>query len=187
MKIRDQIVTKFDFADVLLKFFLLFSFFIFLFILFVSLFSLDLIGFSAFNFHLPFNPINVVLLFPISLFGEIELIPQFVVLSLNFVYFLFSLIESQLLGIFPFLPLLIVFFFNFKFFFSLAIKIFFEAINSIILFIKNIKDFFTFFFKRFFLFFQFLDFMIKFFFSFICFFNFVLNVSDTFSIFNFSF
>lgn len=153
MKIRDQIVTKFNFSNVLLKFLLLLSFFIFLFVLFVSLFSLELIHFSTFHFHLPLDPINIVFLFPIGLFGKVELIPKFVVLSLNFIDFLFSLIKFFFLGIFPFLPFLIIFFFDIKFFLSLAIKFFFQTINSIILFIKNIKDFFTLFFKRLFLFF----------------------------------
>ena len=182
VQVLDQLIAQFDFSNVLLQLFLLFELFIFSFVLLSSLFSLGFVDLSGFDLHLPFDPVNIVFLFPVSLFLGVEVSPELIVLFVELLYLLFNIIESLLLGFLPFFPFLWVLFLFLEEFFLVSVKVFLQSINGCVSLVKLIHDLFEFFFQRFFLFFEFFNFVIKLFLSFMSLLDFELNVSYTFCI-----
>lgn len=114
---------------------------LFLFIFLSLFFSFDFVDFSALDFHLPFNPINIMLLFPISLFLLVKILPNLIVFSSKTLDFFFNNFDSFLFGFFPFFPFFGILFFFFKDIFLVTLKIFFQTINISILFVELSLDF----------------------------------------------
>ncbi len=186
VKILDQLVAQFDLSNVLLELFLLFILLIFLLVLKSPLFSFDIVDFSALDFHLPFDPINIVFLFPISLLAFVEFIPKLVVLLVQFLDLFFSFVKSLLLGFLPLFPLLVVLFFLFKEFFLVSIKILFQTINGFIFLIQDLLYLVVLLFKWLLFLSELFNLVVKLLFSLVSLFNLEIDVTDCLSVFHLS-
>ncbi len=106
LAIVDEEVAKFDLSDMLFHALLFFACFVSLLVLLAFCLSDAIINFSFFDFSLPLDEIEIVLLFPVSL-------PFVSIVFPNFIDFLFQLldllVDLVLSFLLSFLPLIVLF------------------------------------------------------------------------------
>lgn len=137
------------------------------------------------NFCLPLNEVNVLLLLPVLIFFDIELLPYLWILYFEFLDLFLHFINSHLFVFFPFFPLFFILFLLFVFLFRLISDCGFQTIDFSILFSQDFLDLRILNFQWLFLFFNLSNLLVKLLLSFFALGQLNFNVSWTLGFFDF--